>query len=179
MYEAVNVVLQPDERAEAGKFGDITGNEIADLVILVNVRPRVLGQLFDTDGDALVGFVHFQNDGFQFVALLHNLRRVIDLARPGNVRDVNHAVEPFLQFDESAVTGEVANLAFDAGAGRVFLLGTVPRVGFELADAEADFLLVTINAEHDSFDILVWFEHVAGLGDTFGPGKFGDMHEPL
>jgi hypothetical protein len=59
---------------------------------------------------------------------------VIDLAGPGDVGHVDHAVQAFLQFDEGAIAGEVANLAFEAGAGGVFLLGLVPRVGLELPE---------------------------------------------
>ena len=30
----------------------------------------------------------------------------------------------------------------------------VPRIGFELADAEGDLLLLPVDAEHDGFDFL-------------------------
>ena len=118
--EAIDVVLQANERAEAGELGDLAGDEVADLVILVDVRPRIFGELFDADGDALVGLVDFQHDRFDFVALLQHFGRMIDLARPGNVRDVDHAIQAFFQFDESAVAGEVANLAFDVVPGGYF-----------------------------------------------------------
>jgi hypothetical protein len=52
-----------------------------------------------------------------FVPFLQHLGRMIDLARPGNVGDVDHAVEPFLQFQEGAVAGQVADLALDPCAG--------------------------------------------------------------
>ena len=61
--------------------------------------------------------------------------------------------------------------------GGVFRLGAVPRVGFELANAEADFLFVPVDAEHDGFDLLTGREHVARFGDALGPGQFGDMDE--
>ena len=86
---------------------------------------------------------------------------MIDLARPGHVGDVDHAVDAFLQFDEGAVAGEVADLALDLGADGIFASAAVPRIGFELADAEGDFLLLAVDAEHDGFDFLVRLEHVA------------------
>ena len=39
VHEAIDVVLQADERAEAGQLGDLAGDEIADLVELVDVAP--------------------------------------------------------------------------------------------------------------------------------------------
>jgi len=168
MHQAVNVLLQADERAEARELGDVAGDEVADLVILVNVLPRILAELLDADRDALVRLVHFQHDRFDFVASLQDLAWVVDLARPRDVGHVNHAVQAFFQFDESAIAGEVANLAFDPGAGRIFFLGLVPRIGFELADAQRNLLLFAVDAEHNGFDVLAGFEDVARLGDAFG-----------
>ena len=81
------------------------------------------------------------------------------------------------EFDECAVAGEVANLAFDLAAGLVFLAGAVPRIDFELANTELDFLFFAVDAKHDGFDFLVGFEDVGWLGNAFGPGEFGDVNE--
>ena len=101
--------------------------------------PRILAELLDADGDALVRLVDFEHDCFDFVALLQDFGRMIDLARPGDVRDVNHAVETFFQFDERAVAGEVANLAFDLGAGRIFLHAPCPTDWFRAGACRARF----------------------------------------
>ncbi len=61
--------------------------------------------------------------------------------------------------------------------GGYFSSGLIPRIGFELANAEGDLLLVAVDAEHDGFDFLVRLEHVRRLGDALGPGEFGDVHE--
>ena len=170
-------MLQADEGAEAGQLGDFAGDQVADLVELVDVVPRIFAELLQAERDALVGLVDFEHDRFDFVALLQDFGRMIDLARPGDVRDVDHAIQTFFQLDESAVAGEVANLAFDLGAGRIFLQGSVPRIGFELANAEGDLLLFAVDAEHDRFDFLVGLEDIGRFGDALGPGKFGDVDE--
>ena len=92
--------------------------------------------------------------GFDFVVLLEDFGRVVDLAGPGHVGDVDHAVDAFFQLHERAVGGEVADRALDGGADRVAEFDLVPRVGLELADAERDFLLLDADAEHDGFDFL-------------------------
>ena len=134
-------------------------------------------ELLHAERDALVRTVHFEHDGLDLVAFLEDFGRVIDFARPGHVGHVDHAVNALLQFHKRAVAGEVAHLALDAGADRVFRFGIVPRIGFELADAEGDFLFLAIDAEHDGLDFLVLLEHVAGLGHALGPRQFGDVHE--
>src|SRR5437667_11617167 len=115
-------MLQTDEGAEAGQLGDIASNEITDFIVLIDVCPWILPELLDADGDALVGFIDFEHDGFYFVPFLEDLRGVIDFAGPGDVGNVDHAVEAFFELDEGAVTGKIANLALDARAGRIFLL---------------------------------------------------------
>ena len=104
---------------------------------------------------------------------------MVDLAGPGDVGDVDHGVEPFLEPHEGAVAGEVANLAGHPGADLVFLLGQIPWVGLELADAQGDFLLVLIDAEHHGLDVLAGLDHLGGLVDALGPGQFADVHQPL
>src|SRR6266404_6370276 len=104
---------------------------------------------------------------------------MIDLACPGDIRDMDHAIETFFQFDKSPITRKVANFSFDVGARRILLLGFVPRIGFELAQSERNFLLFPIDPEHNRLDFLVRFKDVGGFGDSFGPGKFGDMNQAL
>jgi hypothetical protein len=144
---------------------------------LVDVLPRVGAELLHAERDALVGAIHFEHGGFDFVALLEDFGRMIDLARPGHVGDVDHAVNAFLQFDKRAVAGEVAHLALDLGADG-YLVSACPTDWLsKLADAEGNLLLLAVDAEHDRFDFLVLLEHVAGLGDALGPGQFGDVHQ--
>ena len=75
-------------------------------------------ELLDAEADALVRLVDVEDDGFDFVALLEDFGRVVDLAGPGHVGDVDHAVDAFFQFDEGAVGGHVADLALDLAADR-------------------------------------------------------------
>ena len=177
--EAVDVLGQPDEGAEAGELGDLAGDEVAHLEVLVDLGPGILGELLDAEADALVGLVHLEDDRLDDVALLEHLGGVVDLARPAHVGHVDHAIEAFLQLEERAVGGEVADGALDLGSGRVLLVGDVPRVGLELADAEGDLLLLAVDAEHDGLDLLALLEDVGGLGDALGPGQLGDVHEAL
>ena len=98
--------------------------------------------------------VDVDDDGFDFVALLEHFGRVIDLAGPAHVGDVDHAVDAFFQFHERAVSGQVADRAFDLAADGELLLDLVPRIRLELADAERDLLLFLVDAEDDGFDFL-------------------------
>ena len=66
---------------------------------------------------------------------------------------------------------------FDLFADRVTVLDLVPRVGLELADAEADFLLVAVDAEDDRLQLLADGEDIARARDALGPRELGDVDE--
>ena len=168
--QPVNLMVQANEGAEAGQFGDLAGDQIADLVKMIDVGPRILRQLFNPDRNPLVRLIHFQHHRFHFVAFLQHFRWMVDFSRPGNIGNVNHAIEALFQFNERPVAGQVANLAFHARAGRVFLLRFVPGIGFELAQAQRNLLLFAIDPEHHRFHFLIGLKHVRRFSDAFGPG---------
>ena len=39
---------------KAGELGDLAVNQIADLVFLIDILPRIIAQLFDAEADSLV-----------------------------------------------------------------------------------------------------------------------------
>jgi len=177
VHEAVDVVLELDEGAEVGEFRDGALDEITDAEAAVDFLPRILVELLDAQADALVRLVDVEDDGFEVVAFFEHLAWMIDFAGPGEVGHVNHAVDAFLEFHERAVGGHVADLALDLLADHVAKLDLVPRIRFELADAERDFLLVFVNAENDRLDLLAEGEHIGGTRHALGPREFGDMDE--
>ena len=92
VHQAIDVVLQSDERAKAGELRNLPLDQVTDLVQIINLVPRILGKLLDADGDALVFLVHLEHLRLDFQALFQNLGRVVDLAGPGDVGDVDHGV---------------------------------------------------------------------------------------
>ena len=111
VHEAVHVVFQTNEGTEACELGDLALDELADLIDLVDLLPRIFGELLDADGDALILLVDLEHLRFDLVALLDELGGMVDLAGPGEVAHVDHAVEAFFQFHKRTVAGEVAYLA--------------------------------------------------------------------
>jgi hypothetical protein len=99
--------------------------------------------------------VDLEHDALDGVALLQDLVGVRDLLGPRHVADVEQAVDARLDLDERAVVGEVADLAFDHGARGVLLADELPGVDLDLLHAEADFLLVLVDLEHDDVHFLV------------------------
>ena len=177
MHEAVDVVFELDEGAKAGDLRDAALDDFADLEAAVDLAPRIGFELLHAEGDALVGLVDAENDGFDFLALLEHLGRMVDLAGPAEVGHVDHAVDAFFEFDEGAVGGEVAHRAGHLRAHRIAGVDVVPRIRLELTHAEADLALVLVDAKNDGLDDLADGEHIGRTGNALRPGELGDVDE--
>ena len=109
------------------------------------MRPRAI---------ALALLIDVEDDALDLVALVHHLARMADLAHPAHVADVQQAVDAFLDLDEGAVVGQVADHAGDDRAGRIALGHLVPGIGLDLLHAQRDFLLLLVDVQHLHFDLV-------------------------
>ena len=90
---------------------------------------------------------------------------------------MNHAVNAFFHFHECAVGGEVTHLAGDTRTDRVTILHGVPRIGFGLADAECDLLVLRIDAQHHHVHFVANAEHVSSAVHALRPAEFRNVDE--
>src|SRR6266702_523351 len=114
VHQAVDALLDLDERAVVGERHHLARHAGADRVLLVGAVPRVLLDLLQAQADALAGGVELEDHHPHFLADLEHLRRVADAA-PAHVGDVEQAVDA-AQVDEGAVVGEVLHHALQDGA---------------------------------------------------------------
>lgn len=177
--QTVDFVGEFDEGTEVSDFGDLALNDVADAVLAVDFLPWVIERLLDAEGNALLVGIDIEHDGFYVITLLEHFTRVVDAASPAHVRDVHHAVDAFFEFDEGTEVGQVSHLAMDAGTRWIVVADHIPRIGFELADTEGNFLFAGVDAEDDGFDFLADLENFARFGDALGPREFGDVHQTL
>ncbi len=178
VQETFEAGFEFDEDAEVGDLGDLALDDHAGLVVGGDgVEPRVFGHLLEAERDAVLFLIDGEDDALNLVALLEELAGVSDLFGPGEIADVEKAVDAFFDFDKGAVVGEVADLAGDDGSGGIFLGEQGPGIGFGLLHAEADFLLGLVDVEDDHFDLLADGDHFGGVIDAFGPAHFGDVDE--
>ena len=180
MEQAFQLVLQLHEDAEVRDLGDVP-LEVGPHQVAVGdvVLPRVLGELLDAEGDALLVLVDGQDDGLQDISLLDHLVGVADLAGPGHVADMEQAVDALLDLHERAVVGEVADAAPDDGADGVLLLHQIPGVLLDLLHAERDLLLLGVHVEDHHVHDVALVDDLVRVVDAACPRHLGDMDEPL
>ena len=104
MDQAINARDDLSEGAESGHRNNLSGDNVADLVISLEHFPRVVLGLLVAQGDLLVLGVDVLDINIQHVANFNNVRRMFD-AQPAQLGNVNHAVYA-AQVNECAVAGE-------------------------------------------------------------------------
>ena len=77
---------------------------------------------------------------------------MIDFSRPGEVRNVDHAVKAFFEFDECTVAVRFRIVPLTCRPMVNFSWTLSHGVGFELAQSERYFLLFVVDPENDGFD---------------------------
>ena len=109
VHQALDALLDPDERAERHQLGDPAGDDLADLVGPGELLPRVFLGGLQRQGHALAVHVDVQHLDRDLLADLDNLARVVDVL-PGQLGHVHQAVHA-AEVDERA---EVDDRGHDA-----------------------------------------------------------------
>src|SRR6185369_15902647 len=149
----------------------------ARLVLAEQIRPRIVPELLDAEADLLLVVIDREDDGFDIVALVVQVGRVVDLDRPGQVGLVHHAVDALFDADEHAVIGERAHLAADLVARLVLVGEQRPGIGLELLETKRDALGARIDLEHLALDLGAHFEQLGRVLDLLGPAHLADVDQ--
>src|SRR5258708_5974014 len=180
MQQALQAGFQFDEHAEVGELGDLAFLNIVGMVTAGDVAfPRVAGHLFETQGNSLAFLVDVQNRTGYLIALIDDFAGMGNLAHPAHVADVQQAINAFLDLDEGAVVGEVADHAGNDGARRIALGNLVPRIRLHLLHAKRDFLFVLVDIQDLHFNLIADLNQFTGMIDALGPAHFADVDQPF
>ena len=112
------------------------------------------------EAQAAVCLVDFEDNNIKLCAQLRELRRMLNFLRPREVRDVHETINAFFQFNEYAEVGEVAYLALVLRANGIFLFDVLPRIFFELLDAERHLALLAVERKDYSLNFVAYLEEV-------------------
>src|SRR5699024_3010291 len=144
--QALDALLDADERAKRHQLGDLARDDLADGVGAGEHAPRVLLGRLQRQGDALAVQVDLENLDGDLVADLDDLGRVIDVL-PGQLGNVHQAVDA-AEIDEGA---EVDDRGHSALADLALLQG-LQEVG---ADRGLGLLQVGATREDHVVAVLV------------------------
>src|SRR5439155_6279571 len=157
---------------------DLALLELARVVPAGNIAlPRVARHLFQTQGDALALLIHVEDHAGHLVTFADHLARMADLAYPAHVADVQQSVDALLNFDKSAVIGQIAHRPGDDGPWRVALGHFIPGVRLNLLHAQGDFLLLLIDVQHLHFNLIADGDELARVVDALRPAHLANVYQ--
>src|SRR5690606_7773250 len=166
---ALDAVAEIDARALAVHFDDLAGHHRALRMLAREQRERILVQLLDAERAALAPGIHGQHHRLDFVALLVITDGFLARQVPGDVGQVNQAVDAAIQADEDAEIGNRLDLAGEAVALLVCRGELFPRVRHALLHAEADAAAFLVDVEHHDFDFVADLHDLARVDVLVGP----------
>ena len=168
-----------DENTEIGDVGDRPADHITNTMRVGVLLPLVGKELFHGQGDALVVRVDRGNHGLDLVALLHDLRRMVDSPGPRHVGDVDESVDAGNDLDEGAEIGEIADHSLDPAAYAIRLGDLLPGVGFDGAQRQRESALFGVDLGDHDLHLLAHLEDRPRILDFLRPRHFAHMDQAL
>ena len=108
---------------------------------------------------------------------LEQLLGVDHLARPGQVGDVDQALDALLELDEGAEVGQAGDLAGDpAGRPCTSRRCSAQGSGVSCLRPRRDLLVLLVEVEDDDLDLLAGLQDFRGVADL-APGHVGDVEQ--
>src|ERR1700678_1227931 len=159
---AVHAVAQIDDGTLGVHFAHDAANDAAFRVLRDVSGERILGELLDSQADALALRVDGQHHGVDLLSLLVAAHRLFARHVPGDIRQMHEAVDAARETDEDAEIGDRLDLSRDLVAAIVVLCELLPRVGLALLDAQADAAALLIDIEHHDLDFLADVHDLGG-----------------
>src|SRR5262249_39190878 len=111
VHKALDARQDLDERAERDDLRHLAGDDVAFVVALEHLLPRIRLRLLQAERDALPLAVDVQDLDVDLLADLERLGRMVDVA-PRQLADVDEAVHP-VEVDERAEVDDVRDRALD------------------------------------------------------------------
>src|SRR5579862_5360249 len=176
--ERLGAAFQHDLDAAVIDLGHGDGDDAA-LAQRAGLLDRIAGELLDAEADALflrVDVEHLRLDG---LALLVGLDRLFALLVPGEVGEMDHAVDVLIEPDEQAELGDRFDLALDRAARRMRLGEGFPRIVLGLLEAQGDTALVGIDLQHLHVDLGARRDDLGRRHVLLDPRHLADVHEAL
>src|SRR5450755_4049725 len=178
MHQPIHALFDLDESAKIGEFADASFNHRTYAVALRHGCPGIGFELFDSERNPALLWLHVEHDGLHLVAGLHHFRGMLHAAAPGHLRDMDQAFDSRFEFYKSPVIGHADDMADYPALRSVSLLDALPRIGVHLLQAEGNTFLLAVELEDLDRHLLTDVDHGGGMGDV-AVAEIADMQQAI
>ena len=179
MNQSLHTVLERRKCAEVNNLDNVHADVLADVMKILNLVPGVFPRLLETEGKTLVLHIDAQDNGLDILALLENLRRMLNSLGPRHVGDVDEAVNPLLQGQKGPEIRHVADPARHRGTHGVRILDLEPGIFLQLFHAQGDPLVLLVSVEDKGLNLIPHRNDLGGMTHPPRPGHLRDVNEPF
>ncbi|BBG29707.1 predicted membrane protein [Zymobacter palmae] len=165
--QTVDAAFQTDEDTEVSDGLDGTGNAVAFVVGRVELFPRVLSALFDTQRDTTTFFVDIQNHNFDVITNVDDFGRMDVFVGPIHFGYVNQTFNTFFQLCEAAIVGQISDTCFDLGVFRVTRFDVDPRIFTQLFQTQRNAVAFAVEFQHFHVDFVAYCNDFRRMLDAF------------
>ena len=139
--------------------------------------PGIFFELLVTEAQATVVLVDLENFHFDIGTNLCEFAGVFDFLGPGQVADMDKAIDAFFDFNKYTEVGEVAHTGSVAAADRIFDFDIFPRIFLELFDTEAHLAVVAVEGKDYSLHFVADFQEILSGTEVLRPRHLADMYK--
>src|SRR5512145_399655 len=166
MHHAVDAAVETDEQSELSDVADWAFDDAAWRMIGGKGHPGILLGLLEPERNAALLGIDLEHLHLDLLACRNDLAGMDALFGPAHLRHMDQAFHAGLKLDEGAIVGDVGDGALEPRSNRIFGGDVLPRIGFELFDAEADALRLGIDADDLHFDAVADGYDLARMSDA-------------
>ncbi len=178
MHHAIDIAIESEEQAELGLVFDFAFDHRAGRIFLHKQLPWVAHGLLEPERNAALDRIDFEHLHLDFLRGRDDLAGMDILLGPRHFRDVDQALDARLEFDESAIIGDVGDPPFEAGADRIFGLDALPRIVKQLLHAERDAVRLVVDLDDLDLHLLADVEHLGRVIDP-PPSNISDVQQTV
>src|SRR5690606_29303123 len=166
-----------NESAKIGQTGYSSFDNSTNGEASFHASPWIGSHFFERQADFLAFSIQADDFHFQVLANFNHLFRVSDFVGPGQIGNVNQALNSTLDFHEYTKVGDVADFTFDRLTNVMTFEDFFPWIIFALLDAQSDFAAVFFEAEDFTFHFVADFQNFFRMLDALCPGNVRNMNQ--
>src|SRR5579875_302764 len=176
---ALDAVAEIDDRAARVDLLDGAAHDAA-LRVLGDVRRKgILRELLDAERDALALRIEREHHRLDLLSLLEVAHGLLAGLIPGDVGQVNQAVDVAGQSNENPEIRDRLDLPRHAVAAVVVLRELLPGVRLALLESERDAAALLVHIEHHHLDFLAGVNDLRGVDVLVRPVHLRYVHQAL
>ena len=176
--ESVYAFFQFHKDTEVGEVAHLGSVFASNGIFCFDCFPRIFLELLDAERHLALVAVECEDNGFHFIANVHELLSRTQVLAPRHFAHVDESLNTGCNLNECAVVGNHHNLTLHMVAHLQLAVESIPGMRCELLQAESNALLLIVEVENNNINLLVESNNLMRIADA-APREICDVDESV